>query len=468
MAVEEDKTTCVEIHNLSSILDFKAMRELFQCCGKIRSIDLRRYKSGGRVCFIEFSMPAEAAAAVFLEGTQLGDLPIKVTRMSHEEVEAAKMDSVAIENHTTDQKVVQNAVKKVKQLSEIQDSVEQAIRDDELERTIYCGNLGPQVTEEHIKKIFSSCGRVLFVKIQSPRSEHNPLGSQYAFIEFETAEGAQKAFALNGLMLGERGLKLGKATNPIYKTGTGLRPRTILPPHRIKDAMNLVEIAVGRLHKRKREDGGSAYRERSEDRRRSPRRYSRRRSISRSRSRRGRIRRRSPSYDRRRGGGRSYDPRRYSPGRRGRSRSYERKYDRRRSPPYEAPQQGSNPRLQRPQLRLNAPQYSSSRYRRSRSPPRRDYRRRTPSPRRRSPSPRRRSPSSRGRPVRSPPRDGRRSRSPGRRSRSPMRRGRSPQEMKNYQDNRDDHAPTGAQDMNQRPRSPPRAYEQQAPVQQAS
>jgi len=386
MAAEEDKTTCVEIYNLSSILDFKAMRELFQCCGKIRSIDLRRYKSGGRVCFIDFSMPTEAAAAVFLEGTQLGNLPIKVTRMSQEEVEAAKLDSVAIENHTRDQTIVKNAVKKVKQLSEIQNTVEQAIRDDELARTIYCGNLGPQVTEEHIKKVFSSCGRVLFVKIQSPRSEHNPLGSQYAFIEFETAEAAQKAFSLNGLMLGERGLKLGKATNPIYKTGTGLRPRAVLPPHRIKDAMNLVEIAVGRLNKRKREEVGN-YRERSEDNR-SPRRYLKRRSISRSRSRMGGIPRESLSYNRRSSGGRSYD-----------------------------------------QARASAPQYSSSRYRdrRPRSPPRRDYRPRPQSPRRDSRFRGRRLPYSRGWPGRSPPRDlEQRSRSLRRRSRSPLRRGRSP------------------------------------------
>jgi len=373
--VNGSNSTWVEITNISSVLDFKSLEELFTCCGKIRTLDLRRRFTGGRICFIEFSLPAEAAAAEFLKNTQLGDQRVMVRRLSLSEVTEAKRMTQEIENCKKDQGIVEHAVKKLQKFSEIQDTVEQAIRDDELQRTIYCGNLGPQVSEEHIKSIFKSCGRVLFVKIQSPRSEHNPLGSQYAFIEFETVDGAKKAFALNGLMLGERGLKLGKATNPIYKTGTGLRSRAV-PPHKIKDAMNLVDIAVGRLSKRITSRARNGSRDRyedeklSEERKRKEERWmktksvsppprrdermmsprdrgyaSRKRSYSRSRSRtRGRIRRGSRSYERK-------------DIRSSRSRDYrdQRSMNRRRSPSYENASSRYGDQSRRPARRSRSP-----------------------------------------------------------------------------------------------------------------
>jgi RNA recognition motif-containing protein len=154
-------------------------------------------------------------------------------------------------------------------------------------RTIYVGNLSLQVTEEHIKHFFSSCGTILFVKMAGRQPP-----ARFAFVEFASKQAANTALTLTGSILLDCSLKVGKATNPIIK------PKTKQDPSKLDEIMKRVEAARAKVAnkvteaKKERSRSRSRSRDRDRDRRRS-------RSRSRDRSTRERRRSRSRSRDRR-------------------------------------------------------------------------------------------------------------------------------------------------------------------------
>jgi len=304
----------VEIRNISSVLAESHLKELFECCGPIKNMEMRRGEVG-RVCLIEFENPSEAEAAALLSGTQLGDLQLTVERKSEDEVKKLREKSDKVAGGESEDEV-QKALRKMQELAQpgtgvpvaedatpaevAQQTEKQRIeaqrRDNELARTIYVGNLNALVTEEHIKAIFKSCGEVLYIKMSAQNQ-----GSQvrYCFVEFDSAEAAQRAFALQGTPLGDRPLKIGRATTPIVKSTISTSTNILTNPVRLRNAMEHVRAALNRIKDNHTTVKGSSSRSRSRSRKRR-RRRSRSRSRSHRRRKRRRTRSRSRSRDRRR------------------------------------------------------------------------------------------------------------------------------------------------------------------------
>merc|ERR1719334_78967 len=179
--------------------------------------------------------------------------------MTKQELEIANLGTQKISNDSN-QTVVLDAIKKMKEFSELPPNFRpttpaETARLNEMERTIYCGNIGPKITEDHLRAVFGTCGVVQCIRFNNHFSENSLLasfGARYAFVEFDSVSAARKSFALNGLILGDRGLKVAKASNPILKTKAIPQPTILTNPARVVDAMNLVRVAVGRLNDRKK------------------------------------------------------------------------------------------------------------------------------------------------------------------------------------------------------------------------
>lgn len=69
--------TKVRVTNISSQLSESQVRDLFECCGSIKSF-VTAEDQNSRSCTIEFLEPAQARAACSLSGTPLGDKNIHV------------------------------------------------------------------------------------------------------------------------------------------------------------------------------------------------------------------------------------------------------------------------------------------------------------------------------------------------------------------------------------------------------
>lgn len=76
-------------------------------------------------------------------------------------------------------------------------------KEDEIARTVYIGNIGPNMAPSKIVEFFSICGPVAFVRMAG--EEHQ--ASRFAFIEFLDLSGAQSAMGLTGQMLMDRQIK---------------------------------------------------------------------------------------------------------------------------------------------------------------------------------------------------------------------------------------------------------------------
>lgn len=92
------------------------------------------------------------------------------------------------------------------------------------ENKVFVGNLAFKTNESEVRDFFSSCGEIVDCVIPVGREDKRPRG--FAFVTFETAEGAEKAInELNGQELGGRQLKVNKAESKSdSRSGGGGRP----------------------------------------------------------------------------------------------------------------------------------------------------------------------------------------------------------------------------------------------------
>merc|ERR1712224_884466 len=87
---------------------------------------------------------------------------------------------------------------------------------DEVQRTIYIGNLHNAVKGEQLRALFETVGDILYVKFSGTAQ------FRYAFVEYATKDSAKAAFALHGTFLGGQSIKVGQAHNPIFKDDISL------------------------------------------------------------------------------------------------------------------------------------------------------------------------------------------------------------------------------------------------------
>ncbi|XP_078658104.1 uncharacterized protein LOC144903619 isoform X13 [Branchiostoma floridae x Branchiostoma belcheri] len=278
---------------------------------------------------------------------------------------------------------------------------------DEIRRTVYVGNLdSATVTAEQLLNFFQQVGEVKYVRMAGDETQP----TRFAFVEFADQTSVAKALQYNGIMFGNRPLKINHSNNAIVKPQTqtpeAQRREIEEAMKRVRDAEALItaaiepgtmtaatllqiptiekptlrssEVSEKKEDKRRRSRSRSrSYSRRRRSRSRSPRRSRSRRSRSRSRHRRSRSR--SPKR-------RSRSPRR----RRSRSRERRSRSRSRRSP-------SKSP------ARRHSTTAKGRRRSRSRTPPR-SYRTTSRLSRSKSRSPRRRSRSPKRSPSKSPAR----------------------------------------------------------------
>jgi len=83
-------------------------------------------------------------------------------------------------------------------------------KSDEVAKSIYVGNLGPEMVADAVKEFFKVCGGVKRVLMSS----NEPEEVRHAFVEFEERTGAQAALVLTGQMLGTRLIKVCRQSLP--------------------------------------------------------------------------------------------------------------------------------------------------------------------------------------------------------------------------------------------------------------
>ncbi|XP_078574652.1 uncharacterized protein LOC144860942 isoform X16 [Branchiostoma floridae x Branchiostoma japonicum] len=242
---------------------------------------------------------------------------------------------------------------------------------DEIRRTVYVGNLdSATVTAEQLLNFFQQVGEVKYVRMAGDETQP----TRFAFVEFADQTSVAKALQYNGIMFGNRPLKVNYSNIALNK------PVALTNPHvaqidavlnqvreaqsHISSALNAEkptlrssEISEKKDDKRRRSRSRSrSYSRRRRSRSRSPRRSRSRRSRSRSRHRRSRSRspkRRSRSPRRRRSRSRE---------RRSRSRSRGRRRSRTRTPPrsYRTTSRLSRSKSRSPRRRSRTPKRSPS------------------------------------------------------------------------------------------------------------
>ncbi|XP_010876360.2 splicing regulatory glutamine/lysine-rich protein 1 isoform X1 [Esox lucius] len=155
---------------------------------------------------------------------------------------------------------------------------------DEIRRTVYVGNLNSQTTTaEQLLEYFKQVGDVKFVRMAGDETQP----TRFAFVEFADQESVSRALTFNGVMFGDRPLKINHSNNAIVKPPE-LTPQAAAKEledvmKRVREAQSTIAAIIVEPEEVKK---------RSSSRTRQPRR-SRTRSRSRTRRKRSRSRHRS-------------------------------------------------------------------------------------------------------------------------------------------------------------------------------
>nr|XP_020472536.1 splicing regulatory glutamine/lysine-rich protein 1 isoform X2 [Monopterus albus]XP_020472537.1 splicing regulatory glutamine/lysine-rich protein 1 isoform X2 [Monopterus albus]XP_020472538.1 splicing regulatory glutamine/lysine-rich protein 1 isoform X2 [Monopterus albus]XP_020472539.1 splicing regulatory glutamine/lysine-rich protein 1 isoform X2 [Monopterus albus]XP_020472540.1 splicing regulatory glutamine/lysine-rich protein 1 isoform X2 [Monopterus albus] len=194
---------------------------------------------------------------------------------------------------------------------------------NEIRRTVYVGNLNSQTTTaEQLLEFFKQVGDVKFVRMAGDETQP----TRFAFVEFVEQESVARALTFNGVMFGDRPLKVNHSNNAIVKPPE-LTPQAAAKElesvmKRVREAQSTIAAAIEPETKRRSSSRSRSLRyscSRSHSRTRRKRSRSKHRTSQRSswpavdsHSARGSHRRRSHSRDRRRSQSRSRGHRRRS------------------------------------------------------------------------------------------------------------------------------------------------------------
>ncbi|XP_037657179.1 splicing regulatory glutamine/lysine-rich protein 1 isoform X3 [Choloepus didactylus] len=173
---------------------------------------------------------------------------------------------------------------------------------DEIRRTVYVGNLNSQTTTaDQLLEFFKQVGEVKFVRMAGDETQP----TRFAFVEFADQNSVPRALAFNGVMFGDRPLKINHSNNAIVKPPE-MTPQAAAKEleevmKRVREAQSFISAAIepesGKSNERK--GGRSRSHTRSKSRSSSKSHTRRKRSQSKHRSR-SHNRSRSRQKDRRR------------------------------------------------------------------------------------------------------------------------------------------------------------------------
>ncbi|XP_010006524.1 PREDICTED: splicing regulatory glutamine/lysine-rich protein 1-like, partial [Chaetura pelagica] len=161
---------------------------------------------------------------------------------------------------------------------------------DEIRRTVYVGNLNSQTTTaDQLLEFFKQVGEVKFVRMAGDETQP----TRFAFVEFADQNSVPRALAFNGVMFGDRPLKINHSNNAIVKPPE-MTPQAAAKEleevmKRVREAQSFISAAIepesGKSSERK--GGRSRSHSRSESRSSSKSRSRRKRSHSKHRNRSG-------------------------------------------------------------------------------------------------------------------------------------------------------------------------------------
>ncbi|XP_026029001.1 splicing regulatory glutamine/lysine-rich protein 1 isoform X4 [Maylandia zebra] len=361
-------TPVVQITNLSSAVSSEQMRTLFGFLGDIE--ELRLYPPdnaplsfSSKVCYIKYRDPSSVGVAQHLTNTVFIDRALIVVPCAEGKIpEEAKALSLLAPATPVPSLIpgggllpiptpapLQNLnLPLVNRLPANLDPSSSVLAQpplmgnvdpskiDEIRRTVYVGNLNSQTTTaEQLLEFFKQVGDVKFVRMAGDETQP----TRFAFVEFVEQESVARALTLNGVMFGDRPLKVNHSNNAIVKPPE-LTPQAAAKElenvmKRVREAQSTIAAAIEpETKKRSSSQSQRSRRSHSRSRSRSHSKARRKRSHSKHRtsqrllpgsdshSSRSSHRRRSRSRDRRRSRSRSRGHKRRS---KDRSRSPRRK-----------------------------------------------------------------------------------------------------------------------------------------------
>ncbi|XP_060768786.1 splicing regulatory glutamine/lysine-rich protein 1 isoform X4 [Neoarius graeffei] len=325
-------TAVIQITNLSSSVNSEQMRTLFGFLGDIE--ELRLYPPdntplsfSSKVCYIKYKDPSSVGVAQHLTNTVFIDRALIVVPCAEGKIpEEAKALSLLAPAAPVPSLMpgggllpipspaplqnqlglplaargplhlgLDSSLSSISSQPPIMGNVDPS-KIDEIRRTVYVGNLNSQTTTaEQLLEFFKQVGEVKFVRMAGDETQP----TRFAFVEFANQECVARALAFNGVMFGDRPLKINHSNNAIVKPPE-LTPQAAAKEledvmKRVREAQSTIAAAI--------EPGSSLSqalqfvhletegKKRSSSRsRRSRRSHSRSRSRSRSRSQRRRSR----------------------------------------------------------------------------------------------------------------------------------------------------------------------------------
>ncbi|RIB20638.1 hypothetical protein C2G38_1176981 [Gigaspora rosea] len=235
----------VKVANISSLVTEPILKQLFEFLGDVTKIKLYNSPHGDGVqeCTIEFKEAYSAITALHLTGVELGDRTLMVSSTTapsgipfnssyQQQIIPSQMHPQnlspprSLQSKSSAQKplitpiTVQpfsiNSLAAIRANPAISPTVAQfdPAKAEEISRTVYIGNINSSISEPELTQFFSACGPVAYVKMAGDPAQP----TRFAFLEFATFEGAQAAMQMNGVMLGDRPLKVNHSKNAINKT----------------------------------------------------------------------------------------------------------------------------------------------------------------------------------------------------------------------------------------------------------
>ncbi|XP_056314399.1 splicing regulatory glutamine/lysine-rich protein 1 isoform X3 [Danio aesculapii] len=245
-------TNVIQITNLSAAVSSDQMRTLFGFLGDID--ELRLYPPdnaplsfSSKVCYIKYREPSSVGVAQHLTNTVFIDRALIVVPCAEgkipEEAKALSLLAPAtpvaslmsgggllpIPSPST----LQNRSLPLANLGVLKSSLDTSVatlsaisaqpplmgnvdpsKVDEIRRTVYVGNLNSQsTTADQLLKFFKQVGDVKFVRMAGDETQP----TRFAFVEFADQDSVSRALTFNGVMFGDRPLKINHSNNAIVK-----------------------------------------------------------------------------------------------------------------------------------------------------------------------------------------------------------------------------------------------------------
>uniref|UniRef100_A0A7N8WUY2 Splicing regulatory glutamine/lysine-rich protein 1 n=1 Tax=Mastacembelus armatus TaxID=205130 RepID=A0A7N8WUY2_9TELE len=261
-------TAVVQVTNLSSAVSSEQMRTLFGFLGDIE--ELRLYPPdntplsfSSKVCYIKYRDPSSVGVAQHLTNTVFIDRALIVVPCAEGKIpEEAKALSLLAPATPVPSLVpgggllpiptpapLQNVSHPLNLpiMSRISTGLDLAAsvhsqpplmgnvdpsKVDEIRRTVYVGNLNSQTTTaEQLLEFFKQVGDVKFVRMAGDETQP----TRFAFVEFVEQDSVARALTLNGVMFGDRPLKVNHSNNAIVK------PPELTPQAAAKELENVMK-----------------------------------------------------------------------------------------------------------------------------------------------------------------------------------------------------------------------------------